>query len=344
MTTSSTTSPTYHHGVYPDARGRYGDFGGRFVPESLMAALDELEQAYTPPRADARFRGDARQAGTHLHADAPRRSTSPSGSRDGWARASTSSAKTWRTPARTRSTTRWGRDCWRSGWASGASSPRPARASTASPRPPSAPSSGLECVVYMGEEDIQPPVAQRLPHEAARRRGAPGQRGQPHAQRRHQRGDARLGDQRRDDALSHRLRRRAASLPAYRARLPVGDRPRDARSRCSTAEGRLPDMVVACVGGGSNAIGMFHPFAGDESVRLIGVEAGGRGHRQRPARRDARRRAAGRAAWRAELSAAGCAWPGDRDAQHLRRAGLSRRRAGAQLPERDGPRQLRRRR
>src|SRR6185312_11998630 len=55
MTTSTTTSSTYHHGVYPDARGRYGDFGGRFVPESLMAALAELEQAYDAARADTDF-------------------------------------------------------------------------------------------------------------------------------------------------------------------------------------------------------------------------------------------------------------------------------------------------
>jgi tryptophan synthase beta chain len=55
MTTPKITSLAYLHGVYPDARGRYGDFGGRFVPESLMAALSELEQAYDAARADADF-------------------------------------------------------------------------------------------------------------------------------------------------------------------------------------------------------------------------------------------------------------------------------------------------
>ena len=55
MPTSETTPSTYRHGVYPDARGRYGDFGGRFVPESLMAALAELELAYDAARADADF-------------------------------------------------------------------------------------------------------------------------------------------------------------------------------------------------------------------------------------------------------------------------------------------------
>jgi tryptophan synthase beta chain len=52
---------------------------------------------------------------------------------------------------------------------------------------------------------------------------------------------------------------------------------RETRAQIEEAEGRLPDVVVACVGGGSNAIGMFHPFASDESVRLVGVEAGGQG-------------------------------------------------------------------
>ncbi len=52
---------------------------------------------------------------------------------------------------------------------------------------------------------------------------------------------------------------------------------RETRAQILEAEGRLPDTVIACVGGGSNAIGMFHPFAGDEAVRLIGVEAGGEG-------------------------------------------------------------------
>ena len=90
MTTSSTTpAASYHHGVYPDARGRYGDFGGRFVPESLMAALAELEQAYDAARADAEFRGDARQPRTHLQRTPHAALLCAVGSRDGWARAST---------------------------------------------------------------------------------------------------------------------------------------------------------------------------------------------------------------------------------------------------------------
>jgi tryptophan synthase beta chain len=55
MTQRIETQSAYQHGVYPDARGRYGEFGGRFVPESLMAALDELEGAYAAARADVSF-------------------------------------------------------------------------------------------------------------------------------------------------------------------------------------------------------------------------------------------------------------------------------------------------
>ncbi|HEX6819444.1 MAG TPA: hypothetical protein VF120_13790, partial [Ktedonobacterales bacterium] len=55
QSTSANATADYRHGAYPDARGRYGDFGGRFVPESLMAALDELEHAYNAAREDSAF-------------------------------------------------------------------------------------------------------------------------------------------------------------------------------------------------------------------------------------------------------------------------------------------------
>ena len=87
------------------------------------------------------------------------------------------------------------------------------------------------------------------------------------------------------------------------ARVPVGHRPGGARASVSTPIGRLPDAIVACVGGGSNAMGIFDAFIDDPAVRLIGVEAGGRGIR--PGEHAARfaggscRRAAGHAQLRA---------------------------------------------
>ncbi len=76
-------------------------------------------------------------------------------------------------------------------------------------------------------------------------------------------------------ALHHRLGRRPPPLPHDGARFPVRDRQGDARRQIVEKEGRLPDYAMACVGGGSNAMGMFYPFANDESVKLIGRRGGG---------------------------------------------------------------------
>ena len=82
----------------------------------------------------------------------------------------------------------------------------------------------------------------------------------------------------------------------------IGD---EARRRCSSAKARLPDAVVACVGGGSNAIGIFTAFVDDKNVRLIGVEAGGRGESLGRSRRALPRRRPRRAAGNLQLRAAG---------------------------------------
>ena len=76
-----------------------------------------------------------------------------------------------------------------------------------------------------------------------------------------------------------------APLPGHGPRLPGGDRRPRPAPRCWRRKGRLPDAVVACIGGGSNAIGMFHPFLNDEGVQLIGVEASGHGLDDRQALR-----------------------------------------------------------
>ena len=110
--------------------------------------------------------------------------------------------------------------------------------------------------------------------------GAEGRAGpvrRAHAQGRHERGAARLGHQRRRHVLLHRHRRGPASLSGDGARFPVRHRRRGRASRCRSAEGRLPDSLVACIGGGSNAIGLFHPFLDDASVEIYGVEAAGHG-------------------------------------------------------------------
>ena len=79
----------------------------------------------------------------------------------------------------------------------------------------------------------------------------------------------------------------------------------ETRAQMQELEGRLPDSLVACIGGGSNAMGLFHPFLDDPSVAIYGVEAAGHGIPSRPARGLADRRAAGRAARQPHLSADG---------------------------------------
>ena len=118
----------------------------------------------------------------------------------------------------------------------------------------------------------------------------------------------------------------------------------ETKQQCLEQVGRLPDVVVACVGGGSNAAGMFYPFVDDAGVELVGVEAGGRGAERRRARGDAQPRQARRAARHLQLRPAGRRRPDGRRALGLGRPRLPRRRPGAQLLEGQRPRALHQRR
>jgi tryptophan synthase beta chain len=135
---------------------------------------------------------------------------------------------------------------------------------------------GLECVVYMGEEDVR---RQRLNVFKMR---AMGTKVVP----------VTTGSRTLRDAINEALRDWMASVRTthYIIGSVVGPHPfpamvrdfqscigRETRAQCLSQIGRLPDVVVASVGGGSNSAGMFYPFIGDESVELVGVEAGGRG-------------------------------------------------------------------
>ena len=151
----------------------------------------------------------------------------------------------------------------------------------------------------MGEEDMR---RQALNVFRMRLLGAevvPVDRRQPDAEGRDQRGHARLGDQRR----RRRTTCSGRSLGAHPYPMMVRDFQavigHEARAQILEAEGRLPDTLIACVGGGSNAIGLFHAFLDDAAVRMVGVEAGGRGPAPGRSRGALRRRRAGRAAWHA---------------------------------------------
>src|SRR5437667_191869 len=138
---------------------------------------------------------------------------------------------------------------------------------------------GLECQVYMGEEDVR---RQQLNVFKMRALGA-------------EVISVKTGSRTLRDAINEALRDWMASVANthYIIGSVVGPHPfpmmvrdfqsvigREAREQCVEQVGRLPDVVVACVGGGSNSAGMFHPFVADTAVELVGVEAGGKGPKE----------------------------------------------------------------
>ncbi len=129
----------------------------------------------------------------------------------------------------------------------------------------------------MGAAGRGAPGAQRLPHERAGGHGARGGVGLAHAQGRDERGHAHLGGPASQD--TYYVIGSAAGPHPYPTivrdfQSVIGH---ELRVQSQAAFGRLPDAIVACIGGGSNAIGVLHPFIEDAGVRLVGVEAGGHG-------------------------------------------------------------------
>ena len=271
MTTVPTPSPL------PDARGRFGDFGGVFVPETLHAALIELEQAYADARRDPAFQREfdallAHYVGraTPLY-HARRLSEHLGGAAIYFKRedlAHTGAHKINNSLGQALLTTRMGKK--RIIAETGAGQHGVATATAAAVF-------GLECDVYMGVEDMrrQRPNVLRMRLLGARVVGVE------------------TGSKTLKDATNAAMRDWMESAPAgthYIIGSVVGPHPfpmivrdfqsvigRECREQCLSQLERLPDVVVACVGGGSNAAGIFHPFAGDVKVDLVGVEAGGRG-------------------------------------------------------------------
>ena len=274
-------SRTARQGGVSAVEHRFGPYGGQYVPETLIPALDELEAAWIVARDDPAFQGELTALLTTTSA-ARRRSTWPQRvCRRRRSRRSISSARTWPTPARTRSTTRSARRCSRSAWARRGSSPRPARASTASrPRPPARCSASSASSTW-ATEDMRRQALNVFRMKLLGAEVVAGRRGRADAQGRHQRGDPRLGHQRRHHALLIGSVRRPAPVPDDRARLPVGHRRRGARADPRAQDGRLPDRVVACVGGGSNAIGTFLRLPRRRRRRDRRRRGGGRGARLR---------------------------------------------------------------
>jgi tryptophan synthase beta chain len=260
----------------PDFSGHFGPFGGRFAPEALMAALDELTAAYEKATADPEFRAEldhllATYAGRpSLLTEAKRFGEQAGGARVLLKREDlnhTGSHKINNVLGQALLARRMGKT--RLIAETGAGQHGVATATAAALL-------GLDCAVYMGEVDT---VRQALNVARMRMLGA-------------EVIPVKTGSRTLKDACNEAFRDWVASVEYthYCIGSTMGPHPfpmmvRDfhrvigveARAQTLELTGRLPDAVVACVGGGSNAIGAFHAFIPDEGVRLYGFEAGGDG-------------------------------------------------------------------
>jgi tryptophan synthase beta chain len=260
----------------PDGTGHFGRYGGRFAPEALMSALDELTQAYAGAQADPAFAAElgallASYAGRPTPVTEARRLGAEAGGcrvllkREDLAH--TGSHKINNVLGQALLTRRMGKS--RVIAETGAGQHGVATATACALL-------GLDCTVYMGEEDTR---RQALNVARMRMLGA-------------EVVPVTIGSRTLKDAINEAFRDWVTSVETthYCIGSVMGPHPfpmmvRDfqrvigleAREQVLALAGRLPDAVVACVGGGSNAIGVFHAFIPDEAVRLIGCEAGGDG-------------------------------------------------------------------
>ena len=238
--------------IWPDARGRFGPYGGRYVPETLVAPLEELERAYAEARADPLSRANwmiAAEFRRASHAAAIRRRGSPNISA---ARAFTSSAKTCCTPARTRSTTASAKALLARahGQAPHHRGNRRGAARRGHGHGGRAPWPGMRGLHGHGRHGAA--AAQRFAHAPAGRGSGGREFRQPHAKGRDQRSHARLGDQCAHHALSARLGAGRASLSHDGARFSSRDRRRGARADSGSrrppagSAGRLRGRRLQC--------------------------------------------------------------------------------------------------
>jgi tryptophan synthase beta chain len=259
----------------PDASGHFGPYGGRFVPETLVVALEELEREYERAQADPAFRQELADtlrdfAGRPTPLFEARRFSERAGCRVLLKREDllhTGAHKINNTIGQCLLTRRMGKP--RVIAETGAGQHGVATAAAAA-------RFGLECTVYMGAEDAR---RQKLNVERMKLLGAEVR-------------EVDSGSKTLKDAINESLRDWVTRVrdTHYVLGSVLGPHPfprmvRDfhrvigieAREQVLKLAGRLPDLLVACVGGGSNAIGLFHAFLGDNDVKKIGVEAGGEG-------------------------------------------------------------------
>jgi tryptophan synthase beta chain len=264
------------YSAFPDARGHFGRYGGRFVSETLMAALTELEQAYLRLKDDAQFRAEFDRDLAHYvgrpsplyHAE---RYSRLLGGAQVWLKREdlnhTGAHKVNNTIGQALLAKHLGKP--RVIAETGAGQHGVATATVAARL-------GLKCQVYMGAEDVQ---RQSLNVYRMKLLGA-------------EVIPVTSGSKTLKDAMNEAMRDWVTNVDDtfYIIGTVAGPHPypmlvrdfqcvigREARAQSQAQFGRLPDALVACVGGGSNAIGLFHPFLTDEGVAMYGVEAGGDG-------------------------------------------------------------------
>ena len=262
---------------YPDKNGKYGSFGGKYVPETLMAALSELEESYEKFKKDKSFQDEFNNLlkeyvgrptplqfakrfseflGNGIKVYLKREDLNHTGAH-----------KINNALGQALLAKRMGKK--RIIAETGAGQHGVATATACA-------FLGLECVVYMGEEDVRRQALNVFRMELL---GAKVE-------------VVKSGSRTLKDAVNEAIRDWVTNVRTthYIIGSVVGPHPypmivrdfqsvigKETKEQVLEAEGRLPDLIVACVGGGSNAMGIFYPFVEDEKVELVGVEAGGYG-------------------------------------------------------------------
>lgn len=264
------------YSTVPDSKGHFGPYGGRFVSETLMHALDELEEIYTRVKSDPSFQAEFDKDLAHyVGRPSPLYYAESWSNKLGGARIylkredlnHTGAHKINNTIGQALLAKHTGKR--RVIAETGAGQHGVATATVAARL-------GMECVVYMGSEDIKRQTLNVYRMKLLGAKVVP----------------VESGSKTLKDAMNEAMRDWVTNVDDtfYIIGTVAGPHPypllvrdfqcvigREARQQCLDQTGKLPDALVACVGGGSNAIGLFHPFLEDESVKMYGVEAGGFG-------------------------------------------------------------------
>lgn len=262
--------------MYPDKKGYFGSFGGKFVPETLMSCLEELESAYRVAKADKKFNQELdyylrEYAGRPTPLYFAKRLTEKLGGAKIYLKREdllhTGAHKINNTLGQVLLAIRMKKK--RIIAETGAGQHGVATATAAAMY-------GLECDVYMGEEDIRRQRLNVIRMEILGARVIP----------------VRSGSKTLKDACNEAIRDWVTNVRStyYVIGSVVGPHPypmivrdfqsvigKETKQQILEYETKLPDILIACVGGGSNALGLFHPFFKDKRVRFIGVEAAGKG-------------------------------------------------------------------